>query len=217
MKKRCVLAVAGFLLIWPLFAAAQPLSPDEIMDRLENRYNVDGIYVRFLQSSTLKALDVTDTAEGEIYIKQPGRMRWEYETPEKQLIITDGTSFWIYRPDDNQVITGAAAAFFGDGKGGAFLSDISTIRDHFTIELISEEPPGVYEVELTPKTSSGGLSTVHLHILRESFSIIQVITENAYGDETRLTFEPPEFDRQLPDELFSFSPPNGAEIVSWDE
>lgn len=213
MKKGILIAIIGCLLIWPLGAAGEELSADEIMDGLEARYNVEGFFVRFHQSSTLKALDVTDSAEGSIYIKQPGCMRWEYERPDKQLIITDGTSLWLYRPEDNQVMMGKAETFFGEGKGGVFLSDMTLIRKYFTIERISDESSGYHILKLTPDTPSGDVQVVYLTVLKDNFNILQVVTENAYGDETRLSFENPEFDLELNDELFTFTPPEGAEIV----
>ncbi len=217
MKKGILFAVIGYLLMWPLCAAGQSLSPDEIMDRIEARYNVQGIFVRFYQTSTYKALDITDAAEGQIYIKKPGRMRWEYETPEKKFFITDGESLWIYLPGDNQVMMGAADTFFGEGKGGAFLADMTLIRKYFTVELASDDPAGHWVLKLTPMEPSGDIQVVTLTVSKESFNVIQVATENAYGDETRHTFEAPEFDRKLGDKMFTFSLPEGAEVVLLDE
>lgn len=213
MKKRIWISVVACLLIWPICAAAQSLTPDEIMDRVEARYNVRGIFVRFHQTSTYKALDITDSAEGQIYIKQPGRMRWEYETPEKQLFITDGETLWIYRPDDNQVMMGAATTFFGEGKGGAFLADMTMIRKYYAVSLVSEDQTVDWVLKLTPEEASDDIQEISMTVSKEDFDILQVVTENGYGDETSLTFEAPEFDLELDDDLFTFSPPEGAEIV----
>jgi outer membrane lipoprotein carrier protein len=217
MRKTILIAIIGCLLMGPFCAFGESLSPDEIMDRLEARYNVQGIFVRFHQTSTLKALDITDTADGQIYIRQPGCMRWEYEIPEKQSIITDGETVWLYRPDDNQVMTEPAETFFGEGKGGAFLADMTLIRKYFSVALEAEDPAGYYVLKLTPDPPSGDIQSVTLNVSRENFSVLQVVTENNYGDETRLTFEAPEFGRELDDELFSFTPPEGAEIFSLGE
>jgi len=219
MRKTIWAAIIMGLLMWPLCAIGQSLSADDIMDRLETRYSVQGIFVKFHQTSTLKALDVVDTAEGQIYIKQPGRMRWEYETPEKQFIITDGTTVWIHRPDDNQVMMGAAETFFGEGKGGAFLADMTLIRKFFSVERTADDPEGNYVLKLTPGESSENLNAVVLTVSKENFTILQVVTENGYGDETRLTFDTPEFGTELDDALFTFDPSvvEGIEVISLDE
>lgn len=216
MKKGIWITVIACLVTWPLCAAGQSLTPDDIMDRLEARYHVEGIFVRFHQTSTLKAMDITESAEGQIYIKQPGCMRWEYETPEKQSIITDGESLWVYRPDDHQVMMGSAATYFGEGNGGAFLADMTLIRKYFTVELAAGNPAEYYELKLTPGEPSGDIQTVTLNVSKENFNILQVATVNSYGDETHLTFEATEFGRVLDDTLFTFIPPEGVDIVPLD-
>jgi outer membrane lipoprotein carrier protein len=217
MKREILIAVIGCLLMWPLGVTGESLPPDEIMDRVEARYDVEGISARFFQTSTYKALDITDSAEGRIYIKKPGRMRWEYETPEKKNFITDGESLWVYLPEENQVMMGSAATIFGDGKGGAFLSDMTLIRKFFTVELASDDPEGYWILELTPVEPSGDIQTVTLTVLKESFNILQVATENAYGDVTCHTFDAPEFDRKLDDAMFSFTIPDGTEVLLMEE
>ncbi len=217
MKIKLFLLVTGCLLIWPFSNAAGRLSSDEIMDGIEARYDVTGIYARFEQTSTLKALDVTDSAEGRIYIKQPGRMRWEYDRPEKQSIITNGETLWIYRPEDNQVMIGKAATFFGEGMGGVFLSDITTIRKNFGIKLTSVNDAGDYELELTPIKALNGIQTVLITVSKDTFDLIRVVTLNAYGDETSLIFEDSKFDEDIDNGFFEFIPPEGTDRTSLEE
>ena len=216
MKTR-LFFIIGCLLIWPLSNAAGRLSSDEVMDGIEARYDVKGIYARFEQTSTLKALDVTDSAEGRIFIKKPDRMRWEYDSPEKQSIITNGDMLWIYRPEDNQVMIGKAATFFGEGMGGVFLSDISAIRKNFGIKLTATNDTGDYELELTPKKPLNGIQTVLITVSKDTFDLIRVVTLNAYGDETSLTFEDLKFDEDIDDGFFEFSPPVGTDLMSLPE
>src|ERR1700722_2490850 len=37
---------------------------------------------------------------GTVYFSRPGRMRWDYESPEEKLFIVDGTNVWFYVPAD---------------------------------------------------------------------------------------------------------------------
>jgi len=46
----------------------------------------------FLQESTIKSMEITDFASGRLYVRYPGMMRWEYEKPDRQVIITDARS-----------------------------------------------------------------------------------------------------------------------------
>ena len=38
---------------------------------------------------------------GTAYFSRPGRMRWDYESPEKKLFLVDGTNVWFYVPADH--------------------------------------------------------------------------------------------------------------------
>ena len=65
---------------------------------------------RYRTARTLKAVffeRYTDgsggvTAEsGTVYFSRPGRMRWDYESPEQKLFLVDGASVWFYVPADH--------------------------------------------------------------------------------------------------------------------
>lgn len=192
-------------------------SVESILDRVIARYEGPGFVVRFVQTSTLKAMNITDSAAGQIFIKRPGMMRWEYDAPSAQTIVSDGTDLWIYRPEDNQVMHGAAPAFFSGGKGAGFLSDMNRIRQDFDATLESPESPGVYVVKLTPKKTTYDVSAIRLMVSTLTAEVTTLITRNAYGDETRFELIDYRFDQVLAPSLFQFTIPEGAEVLTLDE
>ena len=198
-------------------AAAENLSLEQILNGMEGRYTNSAFSAKFLQESTIKAMEITDFASGMVYIRHPGMMRWEYDKPDKQIIITDGFKLWIYRPDDNQVMTGAAPVFFRDGKGASFLSDIKLIRQKFKISLSSSEGDLFYELKLVPVEKTMDVADISLSVSKITFTIIRVITKNLYGDETRIEFMNSEFNLDLDDALFSFDIPEGVDVLKLDE
>ncbi|MBW1698033.1 MAG: outer membrane lipoprotein carrier protein LolA [Deltaproteobacteria bacterium] len=211
---------AGVLLMSSLFVLSLPvfaLTLEEILEGVERRYSGSGFSARFFQISTLKAMQITESASGRLYVKHPGKMRWEYEAPEKQVIITDGKKLWIYRPEDSQVMVGKAPVFFGEGKGAGFLSDIRRIRKNFQLSLQPEGEKSRYVIKLIPKKKTYDLAAVYLSILPDTFDVAQVITQNDYGDETRIGLSDFSYDQKLPDSLFEFQIPEGVDIVQMDE
>lgn len=38
---------------------------------------------------------------GRVYFSKPGRMRWDYDSPEKKLFLVDGKNVWYYVPSDH--------------------------------------------------------------------------------------------------------------------
>jgi outer membrane lipoprotein carrier protein len=189
---------------------------DEILHRVEERYAVSGFTARFFQTSILKAMQITDAAKGRIFIKHPGKMRWEYDEPEPQVIISDGYQLWIYRPDDRQVMIGKAPDFFGDGKGAGFLTDIRTLRKNFEISLDNSQASDDHHLILVPRNQNMDVTQIFLTVSWTTFDIVEIVTLNAYGDETRIVLDDADFDRQIADDLFRFVIPEGIEVLKMD-
>jgi len=198
-------------------AGGQAVTLDQILNGIERRYDGKGFTAAFFQESILKAMQITDTAEGHLTVKRPGKMRWEYTIPEAQSIITDGRSMWIYRPTDNQVMVGKAPEYFGGGKGAGFLSDIRQLRKSFTILMQASENKDYYRLKLVPVKATSELADIIISATRSTFQIDQVVTHNAYGDETRIVLSDYRFDIEPSDELFNFAIPSGADVVKMDK
>jgi outer membrane lipoprotein carrier protein len=193
------------------------LSIDDILKRLESRYAAPGFTARFFQTSTLKALDITETASGSMTVKRPGMMRWVYEKPDKQVIVTDGKQLWIYRPADNQVTVGSAPTFFGDGKGASFLSNIQSVRKSFHVTLEKMNASQEYVLKMVPVDKTYDLSSVLLVVSSDMFDIVEVVTYNSYDDETRIELSNIQMEQNLDDAQFKFTIPQGVEVVKMDK
>lgn len=190
---------------------------DTIIAGVESRYNVPGFSAEFDQQSILKAMAVTDTASGRLYVRQPGKMRWEYLVPDPQTIITDGNDLWVYRPEDHQVMVGKAPAFFGEGKGAGFLSNIKMVRKSFQLSLEPSDDPARYLLKMVPNRSSVDLMEVRLDIAKERFDLLRITTFNVYGDETRIELKNVNFDETPPEKLFRFVVPEGTDVLQMNE
>lgn len=193
------------------------LSLDEIIKNVEKHYSVSGFSARFSQTSTIKAMDITDTASGTAFFKRPGKMRWEYETPDRQMIITDGNTLWVFRPDDNQVMIGKAPSFFKGGKGFSFLSDMKAIRQKFSMILEKETQKGFFVLKLLPKEKTYDVAEIRLTISTATFDVVGIVTYNSYGDETRIVFNNIRFNQKIDDSLFHFNIPDDMEVLQLDE
>ncbi|MGD1973958.1 MAG: outer membrane lipoprotein carrier protein LolA, partial [Desulfobacterales bacterium] len=179
------------------YAAESELTLEQILDRVEKHYTGKSFQANFIQESTIKAMDIVDFASGKIFVRYPGMMRWEYEKPEKQTIITDGHQLWIHRPADNQVLTGSAPAFFSDGKGASFLSDIKLVRKKFKISLENSMEDYFYELILQPLEKKLDVTDIRLAVTKNTFTVVRIITYNSYGDENRIEFTNHQFDVKL--------------------
>ena len=198
-------------------AALPAKSIDEILERVEQIYTASSFSTSFIQASTIKAMEITDSASGKLYVQYPGKMRWEYLKPESQLIVTDGVQLWMYRPEDNQVMLGEASTFFSEGKGAGFLSDIRLLRKDFSITLEAIRFGDYYNLKLVPLEKNWDIAYVHLLISKTTFHIAQVFTYNAYDDVTRIELVNPQFGESFDDAFFTFKIPQGVDILRLDD
>ncbi len=221
MNSKSIMLYFPFIFCLIFFFAVDAIGKDEsltagqIMIKVEKKYTVSGFVAKFIQMSTLKAMEISDVADGKIFVKRPGMMRWEYEKPDKQTIVTDGESIWIYRPQDNQVMVGKAPEFFGAGKGASFLSDISIIRRNFTV-IMKNNTDKYFILKLIPNEKKVDLSHVYLFVSKTSFEIEKIQIYNLYEDETELQLIDSRF-VDNPDSVFTFKIPKGVEVLKIGE
>jgi len=204
----------------PARAGTPQPPPDEleayIMDRLEKRYAGENFSAAFFQESRLAALNIADTAEGEAWFMHPGKMRWEYQSPDRHIIITDGETLWIHRPGENQVVKGDAATYFGDGKGAGFLANFRLVTEAFDVRLEGQTEDH-WRLKLVPYETHYELSAIYLHVNKLTTHIEHVITENVHNDTTVISFENLRFEPEMDPSLFEFTIPEGTDVIHMDE
>ncbi len=198
-------------------AAGQEALLQRIIEGIEQRYAVPGFSADFTQSSTIKALDLTDTASGRAMFMHPAKMRWEYDQPEKKIYISDGTTLWVYSPDQNQVMVGRAPEFFKGGQGASFLSDIQSLRRQFVIALAPQQAEGTHTLKLLPREKNIDLARIFLTVDAETFVVSRVDTVNDYDDETRIMLSNVRFEQSPDPAQFHFTVPPGADVLELNE
>ena len=162
----------------------------------------------FVQESLIKSLGKKQLAEGMVYFKKPGKMRWIYRKPTKQEIISDGKTLWTYRPEDKQVVDrqddpglsvqGALDLPGRDRQSEKGFSGPVCQRAFSRNRLFpGADPPG------EPR---GVWKNFFLLVDRETFKILQAKIQDAMGNITQISFSKIQFDNHLPDSLFTFHP-----------
>jgi outer membrane lipoprotein carrier protein len=187
---------------------------DQFLDGLEKRYSKKEFIADFSQVSKLKALEIDETASGKALFSHPGKMKWEYLEPQQHQMITNGKTLWIYRPDQNQVIIGDAGNFFKEGSGGAFLSDISIVREKYIINII-ENSKLFFSLKLIPEKKIPEIQSILIIVSKTTYNIQKIITSNIYEDTIELGFHNIEF-KDIDDSVFEFSIPENSSVIDLD-
>ncbi len=203
-----------FLVSYPAWGEGQTPSLDQIVTRVQQQYDAHGDFkADFVQESLVKSLGRKQVSEGVVFFKKPGKMRWNYQKPFKQEIVSDGKTLWSYRPEEKQVLVSPMSQAAQGKVPSTFLAGLGNLKLDFQVRWGKEpSPQDNYFLELTPNEFQGSLEKLFLLIDRENFRILQAKIQDIMGNTTQISFSKAQFDNRLPDSLFTFTPPKGVEV-----
>ena len=150
----------------------------------------------------------TDSAEGTVALARPGKFRWDYRTPP-QLIVSDGTTVWLYDTDLEQVTVRPAAEALV-GTPALLLSGQADIRAEFTV-TDGGTSDGLSWSVLSPTDAQSDFRELHVGIA--DGDLRRMILVDRLGQTTRLDFERIERNPRLEPGSFSFTPPPGVDVI----
>src|SRR6202142_4291794 len=90
------------MILLPAVAASPALDVHAIAQAVDNHYN----HLQTLQAEfteTYSGAGIERTESGSLWLKKPGKMRWEYRSPKEKLFLSDGKDAWFYLPEDRQL------------------------------------------------------------------------------------------------------------------
>src|ERR1044071_6153258 len=86
-----------------LFLSPQ-ISAEELVKKVQSYYaSTQKLRADFRQEYSNTTTGRTSKSDGILRVAKPGKMRWDYDTPEKKYFISDGTTLWVYEPASLQV------------------------------------------------------------------------------------------------------------------
>jgi outer membrane lipoprotein carrier protein len=164
---------------------------------------------RFEQQVFDRAGKVVETASGTFAFARPGKFRWTYAKPHKQVLVGDGSKLWIHDPDLNQVtvkrMDGAISS-----TPAALLSGKDDITTLFTLKDAGSAD-GLSWVEASPKAEDTGFERVRLGLKGRSLAAMEL--HDQLGGRTRLTFLDLKANAPVAPQSFVFTPPPGADVI----
>lgn len=211
------LALAALVLAPGAPVGAAVPSLDEAVRRLEAAYRgVRDLAATFEQANFNRTLNQSVRARGTLYLKQPGRLRWEYSVPTPQEIVSDGRELWVYTPELRQVNVAPAPQALG-GPAGSFLHGLGQVREHFQVRFLNPARPadaeGLLVLDLAPKTPQPLLARLILSVDPGNGLVRKAVLYDELGNTVTLRFLEVRVNPGLADALFVFTPPPGVTVV----
>jgi len=187
------------------------------VQRLEAAYRgASELAATFEQANFNRTLNQSVRARGTLYLKKPGRLRWEYSAPTPQEIVSDGRELWVYTPELKQVNVAPAPQALA-GPAGSFLHGLGQVREHFHVRFLNPaqpaDPDGLVVLDLTPKSPQPLLARLILSVDPASGLVRKAVLYDELGNTVTLRFLNVRVNPGLADTLFVFTPPPGVAVI----
>jgi outer membrane lipoprotein carrier protein len=156
------------------------------------------------------------TESGTLWLKKPGKMRWEYRSPRAKLFVSDGKDAWFYVPGDRQArrtearkledIRSPLAFLLGKSKLEKELQGLSFAPDLQPVE------PGDFILRGVPRALADRVSEFRLEVTPEH-RIVRIVIDDVDGSSTEYRFSDQKENGTIAESQFRFTPPPGTETV----
>lgn len=194
------------MLMWTTVTlAAEPASTS--LDRFFR--DLHTLSANFEQTITDAHGKVTQNATGRLTIQRPGKFRWDYETPYKQLVMGDGERLWTYDADLEQATVKPQAEALA-GTPALLLSAQEQPRELFTVEPLPARDGEDWYV-LTPHARDTQFNQLRLGFRDDLLVGMELV--DGFDQLTRFRFSDLRINGPVSAELFHFVPPAGVDVV----
>jgi outer membrane lipoprotein carrier protein len=185
---------------------------DQLLKLVETRYNqAQSIQLDF--SETYAGFHRPLQSEsGVLYLRKPGRMRWEYQTPAGKLFLSDGRNVFLYTPDERRAERGSLKQSEDERAPLAFLlGKLDFSREFKSFRSRPGEGGGTW-IAAEPKSDSLAYTEVEFLAMPEG-RIERMRVTGQDQSKLEFTFRNERRNVTLAASLFTFTPPPGTEIV----
>jgi len=149
------------------------------------------------------------TATGHFAFERPGRFRWVYVTPMRQLIVGDGVRVWIYDEDLAQVTVRRLASALGSTPA-ALISGSTDVMQAFEFSELGLRD-GLEWLEAKPRAAESGFDRIRLGMSAVGVEAMELVDH--FGQTTRLRFFNVERNAKIEPARFRFTPPPGTDVL----
>jgi len=198
-------------------AATAAGAPDvkPIVAAVDAHYNhLQSLQAEFIEIYRGSGMDRTEG--GTLWLKKPGKMRWEYRSPKEKLFVSNGKDAWFYVPEDHQARKSAAKKLEDIRSPLAFLLGKTKLEKELRALSLAPDIRPLQSEDLVlrgvPSAMADQLNEIVLEITPEH-RIVRLILQAVDGSSTEYQFSDQKEDVSIADTRFQFKPPAGTEVV----
>lgn len=217
MNKTLLKLMGVVLAAWLSAAAATP-DIHTVAQTVDERYNrLHTLTASFTEIYRGAGMERTET--GVLWLKKPGKMRWEYRSPKEKLFLSDGKDAWFYLPGDRQARRSPAKKLDDLRSPLSFLLGKTRLEKELQgLSLAPDVTPltaGDLILRGVPQALADRVSQVLLEVTLDG-RISRIVIEEGDGSTTEYRFTDQRENVEVSDASFRFVPPSGVEVIAGD-
>jgi outer membrane lipoprotein carrier protein len=219
--------LCGAFLAGGAFAADEPQDDKagrdvrEVVRKIQARYEqTKDLQAEFRQVTRIEGFATPLTSSGNLFIKKPGRLRWDYREPDVQEIYVTGNDLMMYVPQHKQVLVGKLTQMAASQAPLQLLQGAAKLEEHFEAQATpggERGEGGIPLVTLIPKEagpeSVRTVARIVVEAQPKTYFIKTVSIHEVSGNIATFQFSNLQSNTGLKGSLFEFAVPAGVEVV----
>jgi outer membrane lipoprotein carrier protein len=193
----------------------------EVVKQLQTRYEkTKDLQADFTQKTTIEGFERPVTSSGKVYIKKPGRLRWNYLDPSVEDIYVNRDDVRVYVPEHKQVLVGKLTQMAASKAPLELLQGAAKLEESFDIEPTPGNGRGVGGIRLLtllPKSREGeagrSLQRIVLEVFPKTYFIRTITLYEVSGNVASFEFSSLQSNIGLGDSFFDLKLPADVEVV----
>ena len=194
---------------------SKPLSVREVARKVDRNYNnLQSLQADFEES--YRGAGISRTESGVLWLKRPGKMRWEYRIPREKLFLTNGKEAFFYVPGEQQARKAKLEKIDDLRSPLRYLLGKTKLEKEFdNLQLLSGEGASLV-LEGVPKVMRDRVQRVRFD-LSPDYRIDRILIEEIDGATTEFRFTRQTENLAMADEKFRFTAPPGVQVLEASE
>jgi len=213
------LALAGLVLggvcLPGAVRAADPVQ--DLVRKVEARYQkTTDLTAEFAQTTSIRGFASAIKSAGRVYLKRPGKLRWDYLEPTLEQIFVENDKVQFYIPEHKQVLNGQLSRMANSQAPLQLLQGIGRLDEHYHVGLTPEGARGNGGLPLLNLTlPDGGPDQPRIVVEVDAATnfLRRVELHDVNGNVSAFTFSAIRANTGLKDDLFVFTVPKGVEVI----
>lgn len=186
------------------------LAAEQLSERLQVMNSLTASFQQQIQDADGEFLQ---TASGTVTVKRPRMFHWQTLQPYEHLLVTDGTTMWLYDVDLEQINRKPFSANLDKAPALLLGGELEEIQKHYRISR-NKMAAGSQAAQftLTPLGTDSVFSELTIVFGGEFIASMKLV--DSFGQITTIEFSGVTLNPDVADTQFAFVPPAGVDVIS---